>query len=453
MLSRLGAQRGLVVRHQLHHFRSAVSAPAVLHGIGRSLGARSAACQRDVMCWAATSSGPEFPGDSRDDKRIPEGAQWLVAAIETAVETAVGKAVAAAEEAKAEAKEAKEEARKTREMLGTVLEVAVREVYARLAVKGAGAILQSVDDVLQFVLPCHILLTAAQDQAFYRALRAAIIASLLDKDTGFLNAVIVLLKGEGMEQEAGQVEAVLRSGNGVEVVPRGRTGRKKTPKGRKKTPKGRKETPKGRKETPKGLRIVRQCLQAAESRAKAKGLGDDIRQLFQYCSGESRQARAELLETQLFVRCAAATLLGAYTGVLEVDAGAGVGGEVDEGAGALRLRAGETKYSPGEMDAADEQLQALFMLAAFTLDKVLAAAAAAPAASTARAALVQLPRRFIMDGFCVYAGKASEQQLQRRKAAADRRTVADASVIGKGKGSLESAVLQVHFLSARYARV
>ncbi|KAG2436579.1 hypothetical protein HYH02_011516 [Chlamydomonas schloesseri] len=267
-----------------------------------------------------------------------------------------------------------------RPRLGTGESIRAILAASRLAVEGTGAILQSVDDVLQFVLPCHTLLTAAQDQAFYRAMRAAIIASLLDKDTGFLNAVI----------GAGQVEAVLRSGNGVEVVPHGRTGRKKTLKGRKETPKGRKETPKGRKETPKGLRTVRQCLQAAESRAKAKGLGDDIRQLFQYCSGESRQAREELLETELFVRC----------------------GEVDEGAGALRLRAGEFKYSAGEMDAADEQLQALFMLAAFTLDKVLAAAAAAaPAGPTARAALVQLPRRFIMDGFCVYAGKASEQQL------------------------------------------
>ena len=46
------------------------------------------------------------------------------------------------------------------------------------------------------------------------------------------------------------------------------------------------------------------------------------------------------------MRCVAAALRGHYTGVLQVDKGAGVGCEVDKGANALRLRAGETKYSP-----------------------------------------------------------------------------------------------------------
>lgn len=82
---------------------------------------------------------------------------------------------------------------------------------------------------------------------------------------------------------------------------------------------------------------------------------------------------------------------------------------------------------------------------------MLAAAVAAPAASKARAALAQLPRRFIMDGYCVYAGRASEQQLQRRKAAADRRTVVDGFVVGGG--GLKSAVLQMHFERAHYEKL
>ncbi len=61
----------------------------------------------------------------------------------------------------------------------------------------------------------------------------------------------------------------------------------------------------------------------------------------------SLQEQEKLLETTLFVRCAAAMLNGVWTGVLQVDGGAGVGYEVDEGAGALRLRVAETEYSPG----------------------------------------------------------------------------------------------------------
>ena len=64
------------------------------------------------------------------------------------------------------------------------------------------------------------------------------------------------------------------------------------------------------------------------------------------CPSGSSQERAALLETTLFVRCAAATLRGSCTGVLEVDVGGGVGFEVDQGVGALRLCAGETKNSP-----------------------------------------------------------------------------------------------------------
>lgn len=65
------------------------------------------------------------------------------------------------------------------------------------------------------------------------------------------------------------------------------------------------------------------------------------------------------------------------------------------------------------------------------------------AAPAAQAELKQLPCCFIMDGFCLSTGGEIIQQ----KAAADRRTVADTSVIGRG--GLQSAVLQVHFQSAR----
>ncbi len=74
--------------------------------------------------------------------------------------------------------------------------------------------------------------------------------------------------------------------------------------------------------------------------------------------------------------------------------------------------------------------------------QVLAAAAAAP---TAPRELTRLPRHLIMDGVCVYAGNASDQQL--RQAAATRRKVADASIIGGG--GLQSAVLQLHYENAR----
>ncbi|KAG2426941.1 hypothetical protein HXX76_012726 [Chlamydomonas incerta] len=305
-------------------------------------------------------------------------------------------------------------------MQGLVLEVAMRSIYAGLGVRGASIVLQSLDDVLQFLLPGPVLYKAATDEEFFRAMRAEILGSLLDKDTGFLNAVIVLLKGEGMHQEAEEVQAILSSGMGIEAAS-------------------------------DGLHAVRRCLQAVESHAKDKGLGDDIKAMYDYCRAGSPQERATRLEETLFVRCVAATLRGSYTGVLEVDAGAGIGCEVDEGTCTLRLRAGETKYSAAEMDAADVQLQALFLVMAFTLDKVLAAVAAAPAASKARAELVQLPRHFVMDGYCVYAGKATEQQLQRRKAANDRCTVAEHSAINK-KG-LEHALLQVHFANARFVKL
>ena len=66
----------------------------------------------------------------------------------------------------------------TRNIVGMVLEVAVNDVYARLGVKGPSTILQSMDDVLQFLLPCRTLLMASQDDTFFRAVRTA---SLLDK--------------------------------------------------------------------------------------------------------------------------------------------------------------------------------------------------------------------------------------------------------------------------------
>ncbi len=69
-----------------------------------------------------------------------------------------------------------------RQLVLFVLAVALlQDTFPRMGVKGGGTILQGLDDVLQFVLPCRILLAAAQDQDFFRAVRTAIIASLLHK--------------------------------------------------------------------------------------------------------------------------------------------------------------------------------------------------------------------------------------------------------------------------------
>lgn len=391
MLAKLSSCRGVaarsssVVQRQLQAYQPA----RVLHGGG------SLRVSLPVCCVAAN------PGSS--DEETPKWAKLLFAEVQKAT---------------AEAQKATAEAKKTQDMVGVVLEVAVRNVFSAMRVQGGGTILESMDDMLHFLLRCPIHLTVSQDPEFYRAVRAAITESLRYKDTGFLNAVIVLLRNEGMEQEAGQVEAVLRNGTGMEAAP-------------------------------EGVHTVRRCLQAVQEGAKAKGLGYDVGQLLSYAGASSTQERAALLETTLFVRCTAAMLSSSYTGVLEVDAGAGVGCEVDEAAGALRLRVGEIKYNPEGMEDAKKQLQELFRVVAYTLDKALAAADAAPAESKGQAALKQLPRCFIMDGVCVYAGKPSKQQLQR--AEVNRRTVADASVIGEG--GLQSAVLQVTFRSARYGRL
>ncbi len=80
------------------------------------------------------------------------------------------------------------------------------------------------------------------------------------------------------------------------------------------------------------------------------------------CPVRSLQGREKLLETKLFVRCAAAMLHGMWTGGLQVDAGAGVGYEVDEGAGALRLRVGETEYSPEGACVSARQCEHRFLI-------------------------------------------------------------------------------------------
>ncbi|PNW74501.1 hypothetical protein CHLRE_12g493903v5 [Chlamydomonas reinhardtii] len=243
-----------------------------------------------------------------------------------------------------------------------VLEVAVNDVYARLGVKGPSTILQSMDDVLQFLLPCRTLLMASQDDTFFRAVRTA---SLLDKTylCGVTVAAVLLPYSSS------------RSG--------------------------------------------RHCWRRRCS-----------------CAAWPR-------------RCAAITR--AYCRWTRARAWAARWTRVRTHCGCARARLSTAlqRWRP----QASSCTRTLFLVAAFTLDKVLAAAAAAPepAPAKARRALVHLPHRFIMDGFCVYAGDASEQQLQRWEAAADRRTEADKSVIGDS--GLESAVLQVHFESARHMQL
>ncbi len=71
--------------------------------------------------------------------------------------------------------------------------------------------------------------------------------------------------------------------------------------------------------------------------------------------------------------------------------------------------------------------------------QVLAAAAAAPTSCKAAKELGQLPRQFIMDGFCVYVSKPLE--VQRLQAATNHRMEADVSAISST--GLQSAVLQL----------
>ncbi|KXZ51221.1 hypothetical protein GPECTOR_13g708 [Gonium pectorale] len=159
-------------------------------------------------------------------------------------------------------------------------------------------------------------------------------------------------------------------------------------------------------------------------------------------SGQSLEARRELLEGDLFVRCVAAVLCKSYTGVLEVDAGVRGGCQVDEGAQALRLRLGQTAFNPKEVEAAHKQLAATFTLAAYTLDKVLASGRVGPMSSMAPPELQQLPDELIVEGICLYAGTASGQRTTlQRTALARRRVEASERVISAG--GLQSAVLQV----------
>ncbi|PNW86413.1 hypothetical protein CHLRE_02g085400v5 [Chlamydomonas reinhardtii] len=154
---------------------------------------------------------------------------------------------------------------------------------------------------------------------------------------------------------------------------------------------------------------VRDMLVALQQRQD--GPAPEVFVLLNYVNG-SLESRRELLTGPLFVRCAAAVLDGRYTGELQVDASAAGGCEVDKVAAALRLNLGETMYNPTEREKAPSQLQSVGKVAAYTLDKALAACFADPTIATTPA-LQKLPRQLYIHGVCVYVGRATKQQLAR----------------------------------------
>lgn len=74
------------------------------------------------------------------------------------------------------------------------------------------------------------------------------------------------------------------------------------------------------------------------------GLAADLGLMFRYLAGSPEQRR-DLLAGGLFVRCAAALLCGSYTGVLEVDAGATGGCEVNSITRSLLINIGQTEMN------------------------------------------------------------------------------------------------------------
>ncbi|KXZ46389.1 hypothetical protein GPECTOR_44g65 [Gonium pectorale] len=173
------------------------------------------------------------------------------------------------------------------------------------------------------------------------------------------------------------------------------------------------------------------------------GLAGDLGLLHKYVSGGPEERRL-LLEGELFTRCIAAVLFGGYTSVLEVDAGVAGGCELDSVVGALRVNLGETKYNPAELPKARLQLTKVGKVAAYTLDRAMAACFAEPT-PPAPPEVLKLPRRLVIHGVILYVGTATSQQLAPFKR--DDRIDMDGDVL-RAKG-LHSAELVLSTASAR----
>ncbi|PNH02328.1 hypothetical protein TSOC_011700, partial [Tetrabaena socialis] len=265
---------------------------------------------------------------------------------------------------------------KVQTSLGFVQEIALAETFQRQGVLGRSAHFRGAHDLLATVLPSTVVQVMSREPQL--------------TGRGFLMGVSKLVEKEGVPQAADNIRQVLETDSEL-------------------------TTDAGKKTVCSTLQMIKDefhnkaSKEDEEANVEVKvmpaGLTTDIDALFRYARGSWEQ-RMQLLKDELFVRCAAALLLDRYTGVLEVDAGAGVGCTVDVAAQALRLRLGESKLNPAELPAAQEQLLAVSTLAAFAVDKVVAACRESKVAGVS-----ELPQSLLIDGVCVFSGTVHRNQL------------------------------------------
>ncbi|KAG2441484.1 hypothetical protein HXX76_003106 [Chlamydomonas incerta] len=300
--------------------------------------------------------------------------------------------------------------------IGFVTEAATWRQYEEHGVSGGEMKLTSLNDVLDLVLPEVVRRAALRHPNLIPGIRAAVTAPLLHKDRGFLAAVEVMLMEEGQAQDAKAVKEMREGGLGQDGAAR-------------------------------KVRGFLVALQQREGARVAEGLAADVGALLKYVNTRSSDERQRLLAGALYVRCVAALLEGAYTGVLQVDAGVAGGCEVDKVTAALQLNIGETKYNPSELAKALLQLRRVGKVAAYTLDKALAACFATPDI-TKMPVLQQLPRHLYIHGVCIYVGKPSRQQLAQWEKRG--REELDGLVLGGAAGAegLRGATLVLSAVSA-----
>ncbi|KAG2441463.1 hypothetical protein HXX76_003085 [Chlamydomonas incerta] len=276
--------------------------------------------------------------------------------------------------------------------------------------------LTSLDDVLDLVLPDVVRRAALRHPDLIPGIRAAVTAPLLHKDLGFLAAVEVMLMKEGQPKDAKAVKEMRAGGLGQDGAAR-------------------------------KVRGFLVALQQREGGRVAEGLAADVGALLDYLDAGSSDERQRLLAGAMYVRCVTAVLEGACTGVLQVDADVAGGCEVDQVTAALQLNIGETKCNPSELAKALRQLRGVGKVAAYTLDKALAACFADPDIA-GMPGLQQLPRHLYIHGGCIYEGKPSRQQVARWEKGG--REELDGLVLGGAAGAegLRGATLVLSAVSA-----
>ncbi|KAG2443834.1 hypothetical protein HXX76_002177 [Chlamydomonas incerta] len=285
-----------------------------------------------------------------------------------------------------------------------------------------GAVQASVDkkwpDVRRLALPVEVKHAMEDSRELVDAINGAVLKPLLDKDTGILCALEVLFAGEGAPTDAAAIRDLRYRGCGL-VQDKDKD----------------------------DVRSRLEALQKARGPRLAQGLAADLGRIFSYLDGDL-QARRDLLAGELFVRCAAALLYGGYTGVLEVDAGVAGGCEVNWIDCSLHISIGETKLNPAEVAPAEQQLASVGKVAAFTLDRALAAARSV--AGVPRQ-VQKLPDRLFVQGVVLYVGQATRMQQQAEEEAGPegKREELDGQVLSGAQGGLASATLVLRTASAR----